>query len=98
MALFINFDSMKGITINTHRNNGNFGEITDFVDDYQDEIHCCCPLDGAKEALEDGALWQGSSVTTETLEAIHAAITFFEDNEQIAEEMRQIETLAEDFE
>ena len=97
MAHFINFSVNKGIQITTHRNNGSYGEITEFVDDYQDGIDCCCPLDGAKHALEDGAMWQGSSVTIETLEDIHAAITAFEDNEQIAQEMIEIEHLGYDY-
>ena len=97
-TLFINFNSLKGITINTYRNSGNYGEITEFVDDYQEGIDCCCPFDGAKNALEDGHLWQGSLVTTETLEDIHHAITFFEDNEALAAELREIENLAEDYE
>ena len=51
---------------------GDIGDLADSVTTGTGSISC--PLEGAKAALEDGSYWQGSNVTAEALEEIHAAI------------------------
>ena len=75
--MFINYTPATGVTVNTFRRLGAYyGEISDvaLAVTYNHES-CCCALDGAKAALEDGEYWQGSRATPEALEMIHAAIT-----------------------
>jgi hypothetical protein len=81
MNYFINFDVNTGISINSYRQAvGYFNDsVEGLVDDIVNGDCGCCPLDGAKHALEDGELWAGSDATAEILEELHAAITDFED-------------------
>ena len=65
--MFINYNVNTGIS-----------DVTGLVDDILAERDGCCPLGGAKDALEDGTLWAGSDATTEMLEEIHSAICEWE--------------------
>lgn len=80
--MFINYNVNSGISINTFRNPNGYAnsDVTGLVDDIAAERDGCCPLEGAKEALEDGTLWQGSNATPEILEALHTAITEYENS------------------
>lgn len=79
--MFINYNVNTGISINTYRHASGYAnsDVTGLIDDILAGRHGNCPLDGAKDALEDGALWQGSNATQEILEEIHAAICEWED-------------------
>lgn len=82
MSYFINYDVNTGLSINTFRNNGYANsDVGGLVDDIVAEREGYCSLDGAKDALEDGAFWAGSNATQEILEELHALICEFEDNE-----------------
>lgn len=78
MSFFINYNTNTGFTIDTYRNpNCAFGEITDVVKAINNEDeNVCCSLDGAKDALEDGSIWEDSDQTA--IEALHTYITDFE--------------------
>lgn len=78
--MFINYNVNTGISITTHRQVLGVANsyVTGLVDDILAERNGCCPLDGAKDALEDGTLWTGSDATPEILEEIHSAICEWE--------------------
>lgn len=77
--MFINYSVNKGITINAYRNNGVMNDdVTYLAYDILAGRDGSCSLEGAKDALEDGTMWQGSAVTTEILEDIHSAICEWE--------------------
>lgn len=78
--MFINYNVNTGIRINIHRQVEGVANsyVTGLVDDILAERNGCCPLDGAKDALEDGSLWAGSDATPEILEEIHSAICEWE--------------------
>lgn len=78
--MFINYSVNAGISINSFRQPSGYAnsEVTGLVDDILAERDGCCPLDGAKSALEDGALWAGSDATAEVLEMVHSAICEWE--------------------
>jgi hypothetical protein len=77
MKMFLNYDVNAGLSINSGRtSNASVGDIAELALAYQGGTeNVCCQLDGAKDALEDGSFWQGTSVTQETLEMIHTFIT-----------------------
>lgn len=79
--MFINYDPNTGFSINTSRQPRGYAndDVTGLVDDVMAERCGCCPLEGAKAALEDGHVWQGSSVSYELIEEIHDVITQWED-------------------
>lgn len=81
--MFINYDANKGLSINPYRAPDGYanGDVGGLVDDIMAERTGCCPLEGAKNALEDGALWNGSDATPEVLEEIHNAICEYEAQE-----------------
>lgn len=82
--MFINYSANSGISINSFRNPNGYAnsDVTGLVDDIAGGRDGCCPLEGAKAALEDGSLWQGSNATQEILEEIHAAITEWQDSNE----------------
>ena len=68
--MFINFDVDTGLSINTYRNLGwANGDVLGLVDDILNGHNGNCPLDGARDALEDS-----SNATPELLEEIHAIV------------------------
>jgi len=80
MYYFINYDANTDrITISTYRNTGYSGDIGDLAEAVEQQNLCVnCPLDGAKDTLEDGSYWNGMSISQETLETIHFEISQFE--------------------
>jgi len=71
MSKFINFDVNNGLSISDEpdsrlREIGNLAEAVTIGD-----VNVSCPLEGAKEALEDGCYWGGSSVSMEALDEIY---------------------------
>ena len=72
--MFINFTPERGLEIRPYRHPKCVaGDITDLVIDLRfRDIAVSCPLDGAKEALEDGRLWKDDD--QEAIEEAHAAI------------------------
>ena len=81
--MFINYTVNAGVTINSYRNATGYynDDVTGLIDDIVAELSGCCPLEGAKAALEDGTLWNGSDATPEVLEEIHNAICEYEAQE-----------------
>jgi hypothetical protein len=77
MKMFLNYDVNAGLSINSGMTpNASVGDIADLAIAYQNgNENVCCQLECAKNALEDGSFWQGTGVTQETLEMIHAFIT-----------------------
>lgn len=71
-TLFINFDVTTGLKISTFRHPSGYAnsDVVGLVEDMVAERNGCCPLEGALEALEDGAAWAGSNATAEILEQI----------------------------
>lgn len=84
MKLFINFSELAGVTTATYRdpagysNDGVVGFVEDILSGCKDSS--CEDFDGAKSALEDGALWgdlcvkYGDDRVQEVLESVHAAV------------------------
>ena len=74
--MFINNCPSLGLSINSFRKASGYAnsDVVGLVDDIIAERAGSCPLEGAKEALEDGAAWQGSDATPELLEQLHALI------------------------
>lgn len=74
--MFINYNVNNGLSINTFRGAGatvgDIGDLAEAVTSGDENV--CCDLEGALDALEDGAYWGGSNVTQEALEEIHALI------------------------
>lgn len=88
MTMFVNYIPHTGVTVSRSRQPGAYyGEICDVAAavTYNHES-CCCDLDGALAALEDGAYWQDHRVTTEALEVIHAAIIHATESDQALRE------------
>lgn len=72
--MFINFDATHaGLSINRFRKAGFVvGDIADVVVAYQNGDECvCCELDGAADALCDGAYLAVTSCTREGVEAVY---------------------------
>ena len=81
-SLFLNYNAHTAtITVNTYRNNGYFNEdVVGLIEDIAVGVHSSCPIDGALDAVRDGAAWAGTNATTEVLEMIDSAICEFYDN------------------
>jgi hypothetical protein len=81
MKYFINFNVNTGISIDTYRGASGYAnsDVAGLVDDIVNGVDGNCPLEGAKEALEDGAVWSNSAATPDVLELLHGTITHFED-------------------
>jgi len=73
MNLFINFSPLAGYSVNTYRNPNGYAnnDVLGFVDDVFNGVDSSCPLEGAREALEDGSLWAGQGHMQETIEGVH---------------------------
>lgn len=78
--MFINYSVNTGISINTYRKPSGYAnsDIGGLVEDIIAERDGCCPLEGAKDLLEDGHYWQGSNAPQEILNEIHTAICDWE--------------------
>ena len=59
MNYFINYDPATGVAINTYRQPNGYAndDVVELVDDMVAGRPGNCPLEGAKDALEDGSLW-----------------------------------------
>ena len=81
-TLFINYNAnTETLSINTFRNNGYFNDdVTGLVEDIAVGVSSSCDLEGALDAVRDGAAWAGANATTEILEMIDEAICEFYDN------------------
>jgi hypothetical protein len=79
--MFINNCPTFGITINAFRKaNAVMSEdVAGLIDDILSERAGCCPLEGAKAALEDGAAWAGTDATPELLEQLYNLICEYEE-------------------
>jgi hypothetical protein len=75
-VMFINYTPQTGVTISRSRHpSAYYGEISDVaVAVTYNHESCCCDMDGAKAALEDGAYWQDYRATAEALEALRDAV------------------------
>jgi len=84
-TLFLNYNAnailaSDVVYISDHRG-GLFNEdVSGLVEDMIADRSSSCPLDGALDALRDGAAWAGTNATTEILEMIDTAICEFYDN------------------
>ena len=84
-TLFINYNAnailaSDVVYISDHRG-GLFNEdIIGLVEDMIADRSSSCPLDGALDALRDGAAWAGTNATTEILELLDAAICGYYNN------------------
>jgi hypothetical protein len=75
IKMFLNFDVNTGLSI-SQKPTSTVGDIGDLAVTYQNrDGNISCPLDGAKDTLEDGSFWNGYDATQETLEMIHSFIT-----------------------
>lgn len=74
MTHFINYSPVTGLSISTFRSAEGYanGDVIGLVEDIHAGRPGNCPLDGALDAIEDGALWQDAD--QETLEELHALI------------------------
>ena len=74
MAYIINFSPVSGISIDRHRAPGASvdDDVRGLVADIRANRAGRCLLDGARDALEDGSLWEDDD--QETLELLHATI------------------------
>ena len=80
MNYFINFDPLTGFSVTTYRNQVTWcGDVTDLVSDARSNNAACCPIDGAKDALEDGSLWEDDD--QETIEDLHNVICRWQDEQ-----------------
>ena len=75
-TLFLNYNAnTETLSINTFRNTGYYNEdVCGMVEDIVTGVNSCCPLDGALDAVRDGAAWAGTNATTEILEMIDNSI------------------------
>ena len=78
MNWFINYRPEIGFSVNGWRVPGGYfnDDVLGLVDDVLGECAGSCPLDGAKDALEDGSLWADGMENI--LESLHYAIAPFE--------------------
>jgi hypothetical protein len=83
MRYFINFDANTGVSINNFLQPNGYAssDVIGLVYDILHNNNGCCPLDGSKAALENGALWQGSDATQDVIEQLHSAICRWEDKQ-----------------
>jgi hypothetical protein len=85
MNKFINYNAHSGqISIKTYRQSQGYAheDVGGLVEGIAAEQFGCCPLEGAKAALEDGFYWKGSNATQEILEDVHNAICEHEATER----------------
>ena len=79
--LFINCDNVTGLSINSYRKPHSLaGDIGDLAEAYQIGLNCVCPLEGAEATLCDGFYWQGSDITSHTIEDIYNFIQDWREN------------------
>lgn len=78
--LFLNYNAnTETLSVNTFRNNGCHGlDVIDLVESMASGHSACCDLDGALDAVRDGAAWAGTNATTEILEMIDTVICEYE--------------------
>lgn len=58
MALFNNYSSNQGLSINHYRSHGyDNSDVMGLVDDIVANQNGHCPLDGVKDAINDSSLW-----------------------------------------
>ena len=76
--MFINYCPTYGVSINTYRSPRGYAnsDVIGLADDILGYQPGSCPLEGAKDALEDGSLWQ--DFDAQLLELLHDAITTYE--------------------
>lgn len=83
--MYINFHKPSGsLTIDSNAAHGveDIGYLADCLESDGVRAGCAsCPLEGAKDTLEDGEYWQGAHVSPETLEELHALICEYEDGQ-----------------
>ena len=74
--MFINNCPTTGITINSFRKARGYAnsDVVGLVDDILNGRPGCCPLEAAKDALEDGSLWDDDDHTKEATSLIHTLI------------------------
>lgn len=74
--MFINFCTISGLSINTFRKPEAIAcdDVGELIEEMKKGHDAVCDLAGAKDLLEDGAYWNGSDVTAEDLEEVHALI------------------------
>ena len=80
--LFLNYNAnTETLSINTFRNPGYYyEEVCDLVESMVSGVSGSCDLEGALDAVRDGAAWAGTNATTEILEMIDNAICEYELN------------------
>lgn len=78
MQHYINYGPGVGVTINTYRQADGYynDDVRGLVDDMRHDRAGCCPLAGARAALQDGSLW--ADADREALETLHATVVEFE--------------------
>ena len=78
--MFINYSRQSGITISTSRQaEGYAGDLADVLEAIKKEgAAVCCDLDGAKDALCDGAYLAQIAAEQEEVEELYNAIVDFE--------------------
>lgn len=78
---FINYHPVTGVSINTYREPGGYfnDDVCGLVSDMVSEQPGCCPLEGSREALEDGGLWEDYEQAI--IEHLHGFITEWEKNQ-----------------
>ena len=81
--LYLNYSAHTDtVSVNTYRNNGWFNEdVAGLVEDIAEGVPSSCNLEGALEAVRDGAAWAGTNATTEILEMIEDCINAYEEGE-----------------
>lgn len=82
--MFINFSTISGLSINTYRKPEAIAcdDVGELIEEMKRGHDAVCDLSGAKDLLEDGAYWNGSDVTPEDLEVVHALICDYEEYEE----------------
>lgn len=81
MKYFINYSAQNDhYSIDTFRATGASynDDVVGLIEDVKAGHSSCCPLDGTKDALEDGSVWAGTGATEEDLEYLHARICEWE--------------------
>lgn len=76
--LFLNFDVNQGLSINYYRSYNAISatDLCDFMIDMQEEINTVLSIDNLNDLIEqlESDTWQGSSITTETLENVYKTL------------------------
>lgn len=74
--MFINYSRDNGVTISTFRNASAYaGDLSDVLEAVaKDGAAVCCDLDGAKDALRDGAYLASVKADQDAVEAVYNAI------------------------